>query len=135
MTTDKPRILLNIDKLPANVWRPREYRVISDRQVGADEGALRGAIAAALPSSTAGYMPKGFKRVGGPDPKFATKYNLCETANGQGSDADRDRQNVDNSDLLVAFLVDKPMTGRHALYDEKGLAPAIPSLDRFLDVL
>lgn len=88
----------------------REYKVISGGQVGVDEGALRGAVAAGI--ATGGYMPKGFKRAGAPDPEFAAKYNLCETSYGKGGDADRDRQNVDNSDLLVAFLLDKPMTGR-----------------------
>jgi hypothetical protein len=73
------------------VWRPCEYRVISGGQVGANEGTLRGAIAGI---ATTGHMPKGFKCVGGLDPEFAAKYNLCETAYGQGSDADRDRQNV-----------------------------------------
>lgn len=91
------------------VWRPREW-VISGGQVGADEGALRGAAVAGI--ATAGYMPKGLKRAGGPDSKFAAKYSLCETTYAEGADADRDRQNVDNSDLLVAFLVDRPMTGR-----------------------
>jgi hypothetical protein len=102
-----------INNIKIFVWQPCEYRVILGGQVGADEGVLCGAITGI---TTAGYMPKGFKCVGGLDPELATKYNLCETAYGQGSDADRDCQNIDNSDLLVTFLVDKPMTGRGMCY-------------------
>ncbi|QPB44374.1 molybdenum cofactor carrier [Medusavirus stheno T3] len=90
--------------------RRGQHTIISGGQVGVDEGALRGAVAAGV--ATSGYMPKGFMRAGGPDPDFAAKYGLSETTLGKGGDADRDLQNVLACDLLVAFLLDKPLTGR-----------------------
>jgi hypothetical protein len=65
------------------------YTIVSRGQVGVDEGALRGAVAAGV--RTAGYMPKGFICAGEPDPAFAAEYNLKETTYGKGTNSDRDR--------------------------------------------
>lgn len=56
-----------------------------------------------------GFMPKDFRREGNNGKEIATLYNLTE---GEGGYAWRDKKNVELSDALIAFLVDRPKTGK-----------------------
>lgn len=85
------------------------HTVISGGQTGADQAALEAAKTNFLPYRTAGYMPKGFDTELGSRPDIAEKYGLLESTGGY---ADRDKQNVDMSDALLAFLLTLPETGR-----------------------
>nr|QYA18420.1 DNA processing protein A [Clandestinovirus] len=81
--------------------------VISGGQDGVDLGALLAARYMNIP--TGGYMPKEFQTERGRNPLRAQEFNLKESS---GSYKRRDMENVDMADGVVAFLVDRPMTGR-----------------------
>lgn len=83
--------------------------IISGGQLGCDVGALEAAMSCFPQHFTDGYMPKGFDTELGPRPDIAQKYGLKESDGGY---ATRDKQNVDMSDALVAFLLTLPETGR-----------------------
>jgi hypothetical protein len=79
-----------------------EITVISGGQTGADLGALIGA-------KSVGIKTGGFVRANAVG-HTAHHYDLVEVADL--SHTARDKKNVDAADLVVAFLIDKPMTGR-----------------------
>ncbi len=74
-------------------------KIISGGQTGADQGALRGAELAGVP--TGGAAPKYFTTEAGSKPKLLKHYNLVESQ--IPGYAGRTRENVINSDGTLIF--------------------------------
>eukprot|EP01124_Arcella_intermedia_P014599 TRINITY_DN21110_c0_g1_i1.p1 TRINITY_DN21110_c0_g1~~TRINITY_DN21110_c0_g1_i1.p1 ORF type:complete len:187 (-),score=60.58 TRINITY_DN21110_c0_g1_i1:46-606(-) len=87
------------------LWKPKVF--ITGGQSGAD--SIPFTIHKQLGIDIQGWMPKDFRREGGDGKEIAAKYGLKE---GEGGYAWRDKRNVSQSDALVAFLTDRPRTGK-----------------------
>lgn len=77
-------------------------KVISGGQTGADIAGLRAAKACGIP--TGGFIPKGYKTLGGPKAQYEHEFNLV--AIDTPSYAERTRLNVMQSDCTVRFAFD-----------------------------
>ena len=89
------------------MFRSEDLTFISGGQSGADVAFLR--AGKYLGVATAGYMPHGFTTEDGPKPEYQEEYGLQECF---GGNRQRDILNVEQSDLLIAFLLNKEKTGR-----------------------
>jgi hypothetical protein len=94
---------LEIDPTPC----PKPDYIISGGQTGADRGGLM--AAKELNIRTDGWLPNNLRTEDNAGAQVRDLYGLRESDGGY---AKRDRQNVDMSDCLIAFLLTKPMTGR-----------------------
>eukprot|EP01006_Ploeotia_vitrea_P024072 TRINITY_DN56791_c0_g1_i1.p1 TRINITY_DN56791_c0_g1~~TRINITY_DN56791_c0_g1_i1.p1 ORF type:complete len:161 (-),score=1.25 TRINITY_DN56791_c0_g1_i1:102-584(-) len=80
---------------------------VSGGQTGADQGILFAAKQLGIP--TGGYLPNGCRTDDGPRPDMLEAFNMIES---EGGYARRDKQNVELCDMIVAFRVRKPLTGK-----------------------
>ncbi len=82
-------------------------RIISGGQTGADQAGLIAAKMVGL--ETGGWMPKGFRTLGGDRPEFAALYDIQEHFSRQYPP--RTYQNVFESDATVRFAADFASAG------------------------
>lgn len=89
------------------MFHAKNLVLVSGGQDGADLGFLEAGKYLGL--QTAGYMPKDFRTESGNKPQYQEEYGLQETF---GGNRQRDILNVQQSDLVIAFLLNKEQTGR-----------------------
>lgn len=83
--------------------------IISGAQIGADRGALKAAKACEV--KTMGFAPNGFKTDDQyPPEKLVEKYNIQECA--EPGFRIKDEMNANQSNGLVAFRINKPLSGK-----------------------